>query len=98
MIGDVLRILRFINGDLTLETVSKGSKVTMTNISAYETNKKKPTEEMLFRLAEFYHIPSEKIIELSTFQNVYSLDTLELTYLIAEKYNARSRILTKRNI
>ena len=96
MVGNVLRILRFINGNLTLEAVSKNTFVTPSRLSLYENNDKNPSEEMLSRLANFYHISSEKIIELSLIGEKYNLNLLELTYLIAKEYNAPKRILLKK--
>ena len=82
---DTLRILRSINDIKTIDVASCAG-VSHAHILRLENGQKRPTVELLEKLADIYKIDPEKILEFAEIAQRDELNRYEAIHLISEYY------------
>lgn len=87
MIGNIFKLVRIANGLLVKKEVTVNSNVDDLTLRNLEEECSEPAFKTVVRLADFYNIPIDKIIEFDKKQQEGNLDYQQTLEMILHYYN-----------
>ena len=87
MIGNIFKLVRIANGLLVKQEVMENANVDAFTLRNLEEENAEPAFKTVSRLADFYNLPIDKIVEFDRKQQENNLDYQQTLEMILHYYN-----------
>ena len=87
MMGNILKLVRIANGLLVKQDVTNNANIDALTLRNLEEENAEPAFKTVVRLADFYNIPIDKLLEFEKIQQEDNLDYQQTLEMILHYYN-----------